>query len=552
MDTCLKDSCQESEWQATFPGILYNLKDKILSVSNTTTRTDQLPKTLTTEAVYMICVLVSFVTLSLVGSSITAFEYFYKANAKKNEACDVKQAKKATSSEKKTKEFGYSASDGILNKVKKILECFCFVQNGRKILARQTAKEKEISCVHGIRAINFFWAIQIHTGMLYIQSIKNLEDQGPFLRSWFIKAIMKGDLVNDAYFTLGGFLNAFHFVQDYDNNRGNISWFRFYIKRIVRVAPLYMIVLSFYTTLFPYFGSGPLWPTYSIHPVCKNVWLWNLFFVNNFRTPNNQCMIWTWYLANDFQLFTLSPLFMVPLCRWPKLGYILTVICISGSCLSNFLIAKTFNLTTDIFRIGFHLSDIRGFNERSFENFNHLLEKPYTRVSSYLIGILLGHYLSRRNIAKATRMNPVFLCCGWIFSAISMWISFFALGNAEESLLKFAVFNGMRHLLFACGISWFIFVCSTGQIELFNRFLSMHGFVVLSRLSYSAYLTHFLLLEYHFLNITELGEFSFTHVVIKSTCVFFWTFPLSFAVSAIIEMPVSRLYSILFWKQKKD
>ncbi|CAL1276482.1 unnamed protein product [Larinioides sclopetarius] len=552
MDICFKDSCRESEWQASIPGIFYNLKDKILSISNATTRTDQLPKPLTTEAVYMICVLVCFLTLSLVGSSITAFEYFYKANAKKNEACYVKHAMKATSSEKKTKEFGHSASDGLLNKMKRFLKCFCFVQNGRKILARETSKEKEISCVHGLRATNFCWAVYIHTCMYYILLIKNLEDQGPFLTSWFMKAITRGDFLNDAFFTLGGFLNAFSCVQDYDKNGGNISWFRFYIKRIVRVAPLYMIVLSFYTTLFPYFGSGPLWPTYSIHPVCKNVWLWNLLFVNNFQTPNNQCMLWTWYLATDFQFFTLSPIFIILLCKKPKLGYILTGICIFGSCLTNFLIAYNYNLTTDTFRIGFHLSDFRGFIEGDLELFYRLFEKPYTRVSSYLIGILLGHYLSKRNMGTATKTSSVFLCCGWIFTAISLWISFFFLGNAEEPLLNFAVFNGMRHLLFAFITSWFIFVCSTGQAEVFNRFLSMHGFVVLSRLSYSAYLTHLLLVEYHFFSLTELGEFSLTHMVIKGSCVLFWTFPVSFVLSAIIEMPISRLYSMLSWKQKND
>ncbi|GBN14286.1 hypothetical protein AVEN_43808-1 [Araneus ventricosus] len=165
----------------------------------------------------------------------------------------------------------------------------------------------------------------------------------------------------------------------------------------------------------------------------------------------------------------------------------------------------------DIFRIGFHLSDIQGFFEGSLETFNNLIEKPYTRVSSYLVGILLGHYLSSTNMDRTARRNLVFLCCGWIFTAIFMCISFFSLGDAKESLIKFAVLNGLKHLLFACGISWLIFVCSTGQAEFINRCLSWHGFIVLSRLSYCAYLLNFLVVEYHFLRLRELGEFSFAH-----------------------------------------
>ncbi|XP_055947114.1 nose resistant to fluoxetine protein 6-like [Argiope bruennichi] len=382
--------------------------------------------------------------------------------------------------------------------------------------------------------------------------LENLEDQGDFLRKRFPKVVTRGDYLNDAFFTLGGLLNAFSFAQDYKKKRGNILWVRFYMKRIIRVIPLYMIVLGFYATLFPYFGSGPLWPTYATHPLCKKNWWWNLLFINNFLTARNQCMIWTWYLANDIQFYCIVPLLMILLSKWPKLGYILAGACIGGSCLSVFWVTKTLNLTIDLFRIAFHLSDMPGFIDRSFETFNYLTEKPYTRTSSYLVGILLGHYLSNRKIGNFTERNSILLCCGWIITALFTRICFSSFGNEEELLVTFAVYNGIRHLLFAAGLSWIIFACSTGQAAFINSCLSWHGFVILSRLSYCAYLLNFFVVEYYFFRLTQVLEFSVAYMVTVTAYVFFWTFIASFMVSVVIEIPVSRLYSMLTSKQKSE
>ncbi|GFT25010.1 hypothetical protein NPIL_560221, partial [Nephila pilipes] len=44
------------------------------------------------------------------------------------------------------------------------------------------------------------------------------------------------------------------------------------------------------------------------------------------------CMLWTWYIAVDMQFFIISPLFIIPLIRKPKLGYTLIGVTIVSSC----------------------------------------------------------------------------------------------------------------------------------------------------------------------------------------------------------------------------
>ncbi|GFU10753.1 transposable element Tcb1 transposase [Trichonephila clavipes] len=62
-----------------------------------------------------------------------------------------------------------------------------------------------------------------------------------------------------------------------------------------------------------YLGSGPLWNYKETDPNCQAYWWWNLLYFNNFLTAANQCIPWSWYLANDMQFYVLSPLFMVTL-----------------------------------------------------------------------------------------------------------------------------------------------------------------------------------------------------------------------------------------------
>ncbi|PRD20667.1 UNVERIFIED_CONTAM: nrf-6 [Trichonephila clavipes] len=83
----------------------------------------------------------------------------------------------------------------------------------------------------------------------------------------------------------------------------------------IRLTPVYMMFLAFYTTLMAYLGSGPLWNYKETDPNCQTYWWWNLLYFNNFLTAANQCIPWSWYLANDMQFYVLSPLFMVTLLR---------------------------------------------------------------------------------------------------------------------------------------------------------------------------------------------------------------------------------------------
>lgn len=72
------------------------------------------------------------------------------------------------------------------------------------------------------------------------------------------------------------------------------------------------MVLGFYIQISPHLGSGPFWISYYSVDSCAAGWWRNLLFVNNLNSHMyDQCMVWTWYVANDMQFFLVSPLFLV-------------------------------------------------------------------------------------------------------------------------------------------------------------------------------------------------------------------------------------------------
>ncbi|CAL1284190.1 unnamed protein product [Larinioides sclopetarius] len=143
------------------------------------------------------------------------------------------------------------------------------------------------------------------------------------------------------------------------------------------------------------------------------------------------------------------------------------------------------------------------------------------------------------------------LSLGWIMTAIFMWIRIFGLDGREESVLETAVYNGLNHVLTSCSVAWIIFVCVTGQGGFVDRFLSSKIFIAISRLSYTIYLIHLIMLEGVFLSMDDLID----HSLLKAASNILLVFPnisAAFVVSLIFEAPTIRITALFFKETNKE
>lgn len=152
----------------------------------------------------------------------------------------------------------------------------------------------------------------------------------------------------DTFFFFSGFLAFYSMLTSILSQEMNgakdfaiksIKWsWAVFIHRYMRLTPMYFFLLMFFTHIFPAIGDGPNWkegiesggPTGGV-TFCKKYWWTNILYISNLypcqfwnhHDPSNPvndwggdkcdngsgelgCMIQTWYLSNDYQMFMVA------------------------------------------------------------------------------------------------------------------------------------------------------------------------------------------------------------------------------------------------------
>ncbi|CAL1261955.1 unnamed protein product [Larinioides sclopetarius] len=482
---CLPDSCKLNRTN-------FNLNDSSLDAgkilesafSNVTLICKATSRKLTSGAIFVMCLLSVFALMAAIGSFITVLEYYMKKNVSKD---DTRTPLLSLGPQKE--------------KCKSFFNCFCIFTNGEKLL--NTAKsEGQIPCLHGIRFLSMNWVILLHTYMYMVSLISNSDQVINSYSRWSL--IFNSDFSVDSFFVLSAFLVGFSYFQKAEKTGGKISWLNFYIHRYIRLTPVYMIVLAFYTTISPFLGSGPFWPDYNVIPICKVNWWRNMLYINNFQTKYDQCMGWTWYLADDMQFYVISPLFLITLWRRPKVGYSLLGLffCITfawnfGVTYENYGIYSL--LTRDLL--------FGNINKMSYSMANYidiLYVKPYTRIGPYLVGLLLASYVCRRTRNNSPSLNWLTLLVGWIVASFILLTCKFGFHDQDFTNVEASFYNALIRVAFASGLGWVIFVCVVGQGGVVNSILSWKAMIPLSRITYCSYLVHRIILMIYLNSSREL------------------------------------------------
>lgn len=143
-------------------------------------------------------------------------------------------------------------------------------------------------------------------------------------------------------------------MKEADKLNGKISFgliLKYYIHRLWRITPPYMLVMLFATCLTQYLGNGPEYPFRDgFNPTCKDDWWKHLLYINNFFSPDAavysfiytihllrlslmgsffcflaKCLGVSWYLGVDMQLHLISPLLLIPFAIGYKfIGFLLS------------------------------------------------------------------------------------------------------------------------------------------------------------------------------------------------------------------------------------
>lgn len=369
--------------------------------------------------------------------------------------------------------------------------CFSARRNLKK-LASQNSIHPALDASHGSRLMFMLFIIMGHRITTFGgHPIFNAETEERLFQNASAMLLANGPVIVDGFFALSGILLSYPLLAHLaKTERINIVMPIF--VRFIRLTPSYMMIVFFHATLLPHMGSGPFWDaTVGLEQRrCATNWWSNLLYINNYVNVGDMCMFQSWYLAADFQLYIVCLLTVCAIWHWPRLGYTALGALMALSTIIPFVLIYQNEAAPLLYPYPENIRDVR-----ASWYFQSIYVATHNRAAPYVVGVIIGVLLyklrnSSHRLGKLLS-HIAYLTCVWgLGVAILMSVYVFFIPGRPYNALEAALYGSLHRIGFAFAVGGFFVLITWGQINIYQRFFSLKPFVVLSRLTYGAYLTH--------------------------------------------------------------
>lgn len=181
------------------------------------------------------------------------------------------------------------------------------------------------------------------------------------------------------------------------HRNGKINIWLLYAHRFLRLTPLMGASVLLSMSLMRFMGSGPVWPLSMdyLRQSCKRYWWSTLLYVQNYVNPSDQCLMHTWYLNVDMQLFVIAPFIIYLIYRF-KAKTIFTLAILVLGCV----------FTTVAVHVKYELKTLRTDGKMEMAYF-----PTHIRFSSWMIGVMAGYifFKTRQQSIQIPKVNTDFI-----------------------------------------------------------------------------------------------------------------------------------------------
>eukprot|EP01132_Coremiostelium_polycephalum_P003997 gene3997-4998_t len=438
------------------------------------------------------------------------------------------------------------------NVIARIFLSFSLVSNYNSYINSSSTK-RYFDSLDGVRSLSMIWVVLGHS-LLFLSNfgVDNVEYVVQTAKKFFaFQVIPAGEFAVDIFFTLSGFLVAYSVINQLDKFTGLRSkfgsfkfWSLYVIHRFIRLSPLYFFLIPFFMYIGPQMGTGPAYYLYRsvVFPNCANNWWANLLYINNLVClMGNECFAWAWYLGNDFQFYLCAPIMIISYRINKKLGWF---IC----CL---FLAATFTVTAWVtVKYEIEPSFVFGGNHLVSDSFiTDIYQKPWFRIGPYVIGIMMA-FLHREEKIKKMYQCRIFRSVIYILSFattfILSYISYTYYQGSGWSVSGMAFYNATARTLFTVGLCLFVMATFYGHGGVLKWLLELRVWKPISKLTYSTYLVHPIIIMVRVLSTTLLFHYSWTEYAWSFIGNIIYSISAAFAFHLCIEKPFINLEKLIF------
>ncbi|XP_062560409.1 uncharacterized protein LOC134224821 isoform X3 [Armigeres subalbatus] len=428
--------------------------------------------------------------------------------------------------------------------ISEILLCFAAGSNSTTILSVAKANKDSLTCIHGLRLYSLLWTIMVHTYLQLFAVGENRVARKITERSFSYQVVGNATFSVDTFFFISGLLIVVLYFRssknEPSNEKQNNNVFNSaacsnivysIVYRFIRLTPTYLFVIIFNELALKWtYGRSVFTPGIIDHITCNKYWWRNILYINNWYSFSEMCMIWSWYLANDMQFYVIAIIILTISSRYMKTSAFLLVLLMVCSWATSIFLSIHFNYTYKV--------------AEPFESFDVLYDKPWQRITPYIIGMLTGYIL---HFKKTPPKVPVAInLILWAFSLLILFGLVFGVWDGTLSVPMTALYVSLGHTAWGVALIWITLSCCWGYAKPINDILSYQAFFPLSRLSYCAYLLHPVVMMATSFQME--APMHLQHVIVIT--MFFGnavlSFILAYFVSLIFEAPVVKLLKLAF------
>ncbi|CAK1590077.1 unnamed protein product [Parnassius mnemosyne] len=405
--------------------------------------------------------------------------------------------------------------------------------------------------INGMKAISMYLVMLAHTliayNMSYLQNPQFLEQASQHPLSMLLH---NGSVIVQTFILLSSFLLAYNQLIDSEKDPKKLSLRelpRIFFNRIARITPLNVFMVGLTATWWRHMSDGPLWIPFIEKECaqCRDKWWAQFLYINNFIEPDKKCLIQTWFLAVDMQLYLLAGFLTLTLGRSPRRAVKVLSCLLVCAIIANFIIAYNWNLKAILFYTNPELIRNQFAGEPSF---NFMYTAPWGSLPSSLIGLIaaiLLYYRQQVNFKpEESLIFRILYRCS--VPSIFIWILSGYFVKDISSPIGIAAYTALERPVF-CLI---IVVAMLGFINkvdsLWWQFLSWNGWRPLSRMSLPILLVHW---SYNLTQIavkTNLSRSSILEHGGHWLVTIFMTYVTSLPLHLLIELPMTQFFKALF------
>ena len=381
-----------------------------------------------------------------------------------------------------------------------------------------------------------------------------------------INFLNSGTLSVDTFFVIGGILTGYIFTKKFQNLPSDtsllqkiklcaLSWLHRFLRMVPCITIYILFGIWFYTSQDPAKSTYPKVQNYNAFETCKDAkTFFETIFMVTWLNYRPSCVGQLWYVACEIWFFviTIPLIFLITsekkMYQMASYGIVIGLIITSlslrawlSSYLGLYFSTVSFKPCPDDW-----VNDCTLPNEHWWQD---IYFKPWTRLSTYFIGVLTGVFLQKTSrVLKLSLYQQILAWCS-ILTITTFLVYGMPLILVNDNYFPqwFSVtYDTIMRSLWGIAISAFVILLETNNGFTVYSFLSSDWWLFFSKTNFGAYLTHLTILSNLIvLAFPESYHYTWPLMVIISTALFVCMYVCGTIFYVFVEVPVAKAISFL-------